>query len=273
MTVAFWSNTRGKACVTSNLACISVLSSLGSRKNDKTILLENHQNIVNLGSALFSQYSKSMVWESRPYHKESGLSYLLRMIEWDNLPSDEVFQHITEDLLGKKLLYLSAEGTENAEVLEYTLEKEYQKAICYLEEQGNCVMIDTSAAPLPSSRIILNEADLVVVNLSQNRQVLEHFFHNYSHVRSKAFYLIGDYDGESEWEKEKIMRRYNIPKTRIGTIPHNAYFADAMLSGNVIPFLLDNYDCFPSSPNYSFIQEAKQAVTLLKKQISKKKRQ
>lgn len=268
MTVAFWSNTRGKSCVTSNLACMSVLSTLGSLKDDRTILLENHQNVFNLGSVFVSQNSKKVVREQGVYRTESGLSHLLRMLEWDKAPTEEVFHYIAKGFLGERLLYLSAEGAESADVLEYKLEKEYSRAISYLEEKGHLVMIDTSSAPLPSSRKILQDADLVVVNLSQNRQMLEHFFYNFSDIRSKAFYLIGDYDEGSDWTKSAIAKEFGVSDISIGTIPHSTSFANAISEGKVIPFLLHNYDCVPESSNYSFIKTSREAAGLLRKCLS-----
>ena len=62
MKVAFWSNGRGRSCVTSNLACVSVLSVLNCPK-ERTIVFENHKNIVNLGSTLFHQTSDDGIRE------------------------------------------------------------------------------------------------------------------------------------------------------------------------------------------------------------------
>ena len=56
MKIAFWSNVRGHSGVTSNLACISVLSAL-SCPNERTIVFENHKNIVNLGSTYYHPQS------------------------------------------------------------------------------------------------------------------------------------------------------------------------------------------------------------------------
>ena len=78
MKVAFWSNTRGRSCVTSNLACISVLSTLISSDHQRIIVLENHQNILNLGNALFSQNSGQEVRENKNYQIEYGLSRIGR---------------------------------------------------------------------------------------------------------------------------------------------------------------------------------------------------
>lgn len=267
MKVAFWSNTRGRSCVTSNLACISVLSTLSSSDQRRTIVLENHQNILNLGNALFSQQSKQEVRENKSYQVEHGLSRLLHSIEkGEKLSEDTIFRY-AENFLGKKLFYLPAGSIRNQEMLEYRLERECIRTIQFLEQFGDLVLIDTAAAPLASSRKILRQADLIVVSLSQNRQMLDHFFRNYSDIQKKAFYLIGNYDEDSEMTRGAVLKRYQIPGSRLGVIPHNVQFSDALSDGELIPFLLKNYYCREFDRNYHFMASAKEAAVLFERQL------
>ncbi len=268
MKVAFWSNTRGRSCVTSNLACISVLSTLSSSDQRRTIVLENHQNILNLGNALFSQQSRQEVRENKSYQVEYGLSRLLRSMEEGEKISENTVLRYAENFLGKKLFYLPAGGTRNQEMLEYRLERDCVRTIKFLEQYGDLVLVDTAAAPLASSRKILRQADLVVVNLSQNRQMLDHFFRNYSEIRKKAFYLIGNYDEGSELTRGEVIKRYEIPGSQLGIIPHNVQFSDALSDGELIPFLLRNYHCGESDCNYHFMASVKEAADLFERQLA-----
>lgn len=268
MKVAFWSNARGKSCVTSNLACISILSILGSNSLDKkTIIFENHQNIINLGNVLISPNSKNEVREKNNYCVEQGLSKVLcHMENGKKLSGEEIFQY-SEQYLGKQLFYLSSEGVRNADVLEYQLERECIPVIQCLEKYSNRVFVDTAATALISSRKILQQADVIVVNLSQNHSMLEHFFGNYSSIQKKAFYVIGNYDEEANLSRGTIMRKYGIPGCQIAVIPHSAQFSDALSEGTTIPFLLGNYNCEENSPNYPFIRGAKEAVQLFENHL------
>ncbi|MBO5487015.1 MAG: hypothetical protein J5988_08845 [Eubacterium sp.] len=268
MKVAFWSNARGKSCVTSNLACISVLSILGSDSPDKrTIIFENHQNIINLGNVLICPNSKNEVCEQNQYYVEQGLSKVLCHMEMGDEPSEEQIFRYSRQYLGKQLFYLSSQGTKNGEVLEYQLERECIPTIQCLEKYSNRVFVDTAATTLVSSRKILQQSDVIVVNLNQNHSMLEHFFGNYSSIQSKAFYVIGNYDGDAILTRGMIMQKYHIPGRQIAVIPHCAQFSDALSEGMLIPFLLANYYCDRDSPNYSFIQGAKEAVQLFENHL------
>lgn len=264
MKVAFWSNARGKSCVTSNLACISVLSTLRC-PGQRTIVFENHQNIINLGSTYLRPRSSNLIVnENTEYHVDAGLGKILQMVENGRKIQEEQFFLNTKDYLGKQLFYLPSGDIKNADVLEYRIARDCVRTLQLLEQFGELVLVDTSAAPLESSRKILQEADIVVVNLSQNQQMLSHFFRNYSDIRKKAFYLIGDYDVNSEWDKRAIMRTYGIQGNRIGTIPHNSLFADAVSDGQLIPFLLENYRCRREDAVYSFMAAVKEANELFR---------
>lgn len=266
MKVAFWSNGRGRSCVTSNLACVSVLSALNCPK-ERTIVFENHKNIVNLGSTLFHQTSDDGIREPATYQTGSGLGKVLRLIEQGEEISEENLYCFTEDYLGKRLFYLPSEPVKSSDYLEYYLERDAIRAMDFLEKYSDTVMVDTSSAPLASSRKILQKADLVVVNLSQNLQVLSHFFRNYSSIQEKAFYLIGDYDNRSELTRGEIMRRFRIPGSRIGTIPHDSGFSDAVSDGKLIPFLMRHYSCCYGDERFPFMAAAKEAVDLFHVQL------
>ena len=84
MKIAFWSNVRGHSGVTSNLACISVLSAL-SCPNERTIVFENHKNIVNLGSTYYHPQSAGCVREPMYYQTASGLEKVRLRITWENV--------------------------------------------------------------------------------------------------------------------------------------------------------------------------------------------
>ncbi len=268
MKVAFWSNGRGRSCVTSNLACISVLSALSCPK-ERTIVFENHKNIVNLGSALFHQTSGDGIRESAAYQTGCGLGKVLRLMEQGEDISEENLICFSEGYLGERLLYLPSEPVKSSDYLEYYLEREAIRTMDFLEKYNDIVMVDTSSSPLASSRKILQKADLVVVNLSQNLQMLSHFFRNYSSIQEKAFYLIGDYDSHSELSRREIIKRFHLPYDLVGTIPHDSGFSDAISEGRIIPYLQCHYSCCYGDTQYPFMTAAKEAVELFRYQLKR----
>lgn len=259
MKVAFWSNGRGRACVTSNLACMSVLSILDNLEK-RIIVFENHRNIFNLGSTLVRHDSNNQIREKYPYRIDRGLDKVLHILESNREITEEQIFCMAEDFLEKRLLYLPTDE-KSAENFEYYLGKQAKPVLECFERSSDLVLVDTASSSLESSRKILHNVDFVVVNLTQNQFMLEHFFRNFSSIQKHAFYLIGNYDAGSQLTKERIQRKYHIQANQIGVIPHNADFLDAVSEGKVISFLSKNYSCAKGT-NVDFMECVKEAVSL-----------
>ena len=150
------------------------------------------------------------------------------------------------------------------------MSRDCQAVLQYLERYNDLVMIDTSCSFLNSSRRILEEADLVVVNLFQNEAALSHFFSNYSNIRKKAFYLIGNYEGDSCMTRGEILKRYRIPGSHLGVIPRNAGFCDAVSGGNLIPFFQRLYRGEGKKEDRVFWEQITEAYRLLSNVMERK---
>lgn len=268
MKVAFWSNVRGKSCVTSNLACMSVLSALG-RPGRRTIIFENHKNIINLGNTYFRPSSET-VNEHTNYMAMTGMDKVLQFVRQDEALPEERFYRYTKELLGRQLCYLPAMSVSSPDILEYQMSRECKRTLRYLEQYGDVVLVDTSPAPLESSRKILQEADVVVVNLVQNESMLSHFFRNYSDIQKKAFYIIGNYEREQALDKRAIIQHYGVGNHQIGTVPHHGEYADALSSGRLVSFLSENYLCGRENPNYSFMTAVRETEALFWDRLGEK---
>lgn len=277
MKIAFWSNSPGKSGVTGNMSCISILSALYEPSD--TILFENHSNINNLGSVFLNQNSYDMLQEKNSYFVENGLGRVLSYCDVGGEVSPGMIYRTCLSVFDQQVFYLPTGGM-NRDLMEFRLKRHAGEVMELLEQFYSMVCVDISSSPLESSREILKEADLIVVNLCQNDQLLSHFFRNYSEIKKKAFYVIGNYDVDSVITKSDIITRFDLPGNMVGTIPYNRKFADALTKGNVIPFLLKNYSCGNKNVNYDFMCAAKETVCLfeeMKRDIleksGKKKRQ
>lgn len=268
MKVAFWSNVRGKSCVTSNLACISIISAL-NHPGKRMIVFENHQNIMNLETTYMHEQTEAVVNEPVRYTvgAGTGLRRVFQLVEEERAVSEDKFLGCTRDFLGRQLVYVPAGNELNAEVFEYQMNRDCLRTLNFLERYAKVVIVDTSASPLESSRRILREADLVVVNLSQNERMLSHFFRNYSEIRKKAFYVIGNYEENSTLSRERIIKKYRLNAEKIGIIPHNIDFQDAISQGNLIPFLVNHFNCRKRNGNYAFMKAAKETEELFYRQV------
>jgi hypothetical protein len=107
------------------------------------------------------------------------------------------------------------------------------------------------------------DSDLVVVNLSQNMGMLDIFFPYYRElIRSKVFYLFGNYDVDSKYNINNIRRRYwkEITLVNSGVIPYNTEFLDAQCDGRVCEFIRENLGCNKNDHNRFFIKKSPRSI-------------
>lgn len=226
MKIAFWSNSSGRSGVTGNLCCISILSALCQPKS--SILVENHRSMNSLESALIQRNSKH-------------------------------FDKRIIPIFDNRIFYLS-DPEMNGDLLDYCLQEQRGGLLDYLARQYDDVYVDLSPTVKKSTRTILEQADIIVVNLCQNTTVLDHFFHNYHHLREKCFFLLGNYDSQSILSQENIRKKYKISYDQMGIIPYNRGFADALMMGEVVSFLKSHYRCKREDIYYDFMQEVLETV-------------
>lgn len=258
MKIAFWSNVRGICGVTSNLACISVISALMGKQ--KAILLENHLHLNNLELILNQSLERNLVKEYT-YYSQIGIDQLMRRVHSGLAPERAVLDcsiPITEGLC-----YLPQNIQMNAEQFNYEFSQVVYPMLGLLEKLGYVIYFDLEKGTSLSSRIILNEADVIVVNLCQNPAILKDFFEQYASLKKRAFYVVGGYSPESATTISMIQKRYHIERERLGIIPYSIAFANAMNRGKLVSFLKRNEKEGRKSENRRFMEAARESARLL----------
>ncbi len=237
MIVAFWSNVRGIGCNSTHLACFSVWYAL-MHPLKRAVLFENHKTPGGLDAMLY----KPQVQERYPYYRSGGLGSLLRRLGGEEEMSVLELDWLAERYIGERLMYFPIGADLGPEQLNYHLEKHLGSFLTLLEKKAHMVWIDLQATAM-TNRPILNTADRVVISLPQNRAAWDAVFDNHRDIHRKAFYLIGNYEEESELTPARLCREYGVRKERIATVPHSVSMMDAVSKGVMIPFLMR---CFHS---------------------------
>jgi hypothetical protein len=280
MKIAFWSNAKGKCGVTSNLACISIASSI--KYAYRTVLIENHDQNNTLENVLMYNRGNYHARESdNLMFQKVGMNHVLNQIAAESYNTENRSNHtlmlkekeqwmIKEaslEILDNSLYYIPTNNTINRETFDYNLYGNINNILKALESFADITFIDTSNHNSLSSKIILDEVDLVVVNLIQNSYHITNFFENYSSILSKCVFLISSYRNNSKLNINKISKTHLINKSNIATIPFNVEYQEAVSQGTVIEFLSRNYRCKKDDPNYPFVHEVKKAVNMIFRQV------
>lgn len=269
MKIAFWSNCEGKSGVTSNMVCMATLFSVVGA--GKIVMLENHYSNRNVASMLLSYRQIENLKESGQFGKHYSMEQILKGL-YTGARGDVLIHQTAVPMLYPNIYYIPQSCTVNREVFNYEFNHVYRKLFDELEKFADFVFIDTERNQNLSTNTILTEADLVVVNLIQNPLKIMEFFENYSSIREKSVYLIGEYQREIPISIRKICYEYHIPRNKIGVIPYNMEFSEAMAEGRGVQFINRNFEKASSRENEYFIKQCKKSIEMLKKNFAEVKR-
>lgn len=264
MKIAFWSNVRGRSGVTTNMVCISALASIAGA--GKAVLLENHYSCNSIANIVLPGEQVELLKESGRYYNREGMEYVLKGL-YSGKDGGELLRHAAMPLLYTSMYYLPQSYIINKEVFNYEFSLVYKKLFDTLEIFSDNVFIDTERNENLSSNAILTEADLVVVNLVQDKVALNEFFENYSSIKEKSVYLIGAYQPELLFNYRRICYEYHIPRDRIGIIPYNIELSEAMSEGRILQFLNRNYEKASGRENDYFMRHCKKSSIMVRKNL------
>jgi hypothetical protein len=259
--IAFWSNANEKCEVSTNLAAISITSVI--RYPYRVIAMENRLCQNNLGRAFMgNSHARILDDVGTNYYDGGGFEGLLRKIYRGDYRSDTLPSYLKE-IIHNHLYYIPQSRVIHSEIFDYELNHCIQPLFRIMESFADICFIDTASYNNLSTKTILEEADLIVVNLCQKQNILEDFFTNYSSMISKAVFIISNYEYHSALNSKRIAKMYDIPWEDILVIPYNEMYHSAFQSGSVASFISRNYSCVKENPNYLFIQNIKKATHII----------
>lgn len=263
MKVAFWSNAR-QCGVTSNLAAISVASVI--RFPYKVLALENHLCPNNLGCAYLGRGKADMVAEvGCNYYEGGGSEGLIRRI-YRSTKNNYNLEPYLDEVIDNHLYYMPQGQVIHSDLFDYEFNHTIEPFFNLVDNFSDITFIDTASSNSLSTKTIIEEADLIVVNLYQDKRILEDFFNGYSSHISKAIILISKYSSNSLLSIKRISKMYDFPMERILPIPYNEIFETAFTRGRVVEFIRSHYDCRRDDYNYFFMQSLKKAAYMIVKE-------
>lgn len=262
MQIAFFGNTRGKAGITSNMSAISTFLALEMQV--RIVLFENHFNLNNIENGFIESSYDEFVMETPFYYHHMGIDQVMKRID-SGMEIQKVISDAAIEPVAGKLFYIPQSNTGNKEVFEYELNKILEILLRELSRFAQIVFVDTAVSDNLTTKLVLESADLIIMNLCQDPFVIADCFQRFGTIRNKCIYLLGNYDRYSRYTVKYVMRSFGIAKEKIAVIPYNTGFRDALSLGKLVPFLSRNAVCGRQDENYYFIRELKRACVIIQK--------
>ena len=215
----FWSPCHGLG-QTSNIHALTILFNLVYKK--KALLMQTHFKNNNLESPLVGYHMDDQRMKEDIF-QGIGLDMAVTYSNMKCLNSG----NLRSCCLTPTPTILLLPGTEmkNQESYERDIGRSVNYVINDADPLVDLVLIDANSGSDIHSMEMMTIADIIVINLTQRRFMLEKFFQEYGALfwgKANVFYLFGDYDEKSSYHINNIRRKYSkyITGKNSGVIPY-----------------------------------------------------
>ncbi|MCH5273725.1 MAG: hypothetical protein J1E35_08625 [Lachnospiraceae bacterium] len=257
MDIAFWSSVRHQSGVTSGVAAISLL--WAELFKDRITVTSNHICNGGLLERLRGGTEHREKFAKREYCYNFGEPEYFRMLY-------EKEKGCMVQLNGG-MRYISMTGNEEVQMFSGSGLKGVKKQLGI----GEYLMIDAACGYGNSSQKILQEAELTVIALPPEKNIVDAFFHSDTFLRQKSFFILGNYRSEASCYPSYLCHKYKIPKERVGMIPYDSAFEQAMEEGSTAAYIGGNINCSRRNGAYHFIHYTKKTAINLRNYVMERR--
>lgn len=243
MKIAYWSMFHGQTRTTTNL--LLVHSWNGLDKDKKQVILSNQFSYNLLDNYLGIAKDRTI-----------GLDKLIIATRNKSLISDHISDYCIS-LLQDSRLDLIPGTMHSRESAHSNVDEIFVGLVELANKVYDDVIIDVNAGYSDFNKMILEEADRVVVNICQNKFLIEETLEMVEKlkIKDKSIFVLGDYHESSKYSSKNIERQYKIKIA--GAIPGNKNVQNAINNSSIIDFVNINEEAQEHDDNYEVINQIK----------------
>ena len=218
MKIMFWSGFAGQCGTSCNLLAVA-----------HAIAKKYPISIVQSGFRSLDLLTK-IAGNQKVDFSEGGLDALVRIIKSEHI-SNEIIDSCMVSPYNRNISVLKASTHNNQEMFDTSVSAVMKYIINSINLYYNLVFVDVGSGTWDATMNILDEADIIVVNINQNLQVIESTLKQPWLQKKKVFCLIGMYETNSQYNMTYLKKRIKLSEKRIGVIPYALTFRDACSNG------------------------------------------
>lgn len=244
MLTVFWSPKEGSGS-TSNIALTGIMLAWQLRK--KVIILNTSYKNHDLEKYLVSFTAKNL-----NILDNIGIDVLFRSVILRDL-NKETLSNAAMCFYDDNLQVVSGTIKVNESEYQHDMEKKLPAILEEAKKDYDYVLVDAPSGYSGIGEQLKSCADKVVINLPQDKHVIDEYFKRYYLKEKDVLYLIGMYDGESRYNLKNLEKLFKPLKSKIAAIPYNTDLKDAISESAIIKYLQKNIDV--EGENLNLIQE------------------
>lgn len=256
--IVSWSPIAGKGASTSNVIALSSLMALDH--SNKSLLI-NPQTEQSLLEELYGNINDN---NEMNY---GGVVTLKNLIK-SKLFKPDVISDYTTTIYRSNLEFLSASQFMNADDEEEIQQFSLGMILSASNSNYDLTWIDAPSGINSLSEFILKQADLVLVNLPQDKSAIHKFYKDYSkYLKDKAYLiLIGNYDALASYSTRNIRRTHKIQDVMLPVLYATDY-KNAVNQNTVSEFFVRIRKTNKGESIYSYIHSLREVNQTILKEL------
>lgn len=237
MKIVFWSPMHGTGA-TANMLAITL--AIAGRHDSKILMTQTHYAMNNLEGPLVGELDGRRESE---YWRDTGIDAVIRYFK-SGMLSREIMNSCAIDLTDRLSLLTGTRQSSKQTYDDDILRRIVSRILDTAEDYYDFVTIDTNSGYSSTSIDTVRSADVVIVTLRQNIDMINELFENEKFKKldpKRIFYLFGSYDAYSKYNLGNIRRMYRrINSRNSGGLPHCTAYMDALCDNRALRYISSN---------------------------------
>lgn len=267
MLVAFWSSAEIRTGVTTNAALISHF--FAQRYKKKVALFENHvPEKYGLEDILIGKKHLPFLFEEPIYYnRNSNINYIYGLMK-AGLPVGGLSNVALQMAEGR--LHYFPQFSSNHNLFDYEMNKIIDRLLDELDDRYEVVFADLKKLHTMTTKKIIEKADLVFINITQEEIDIEGILNEYSIDRSKACFIVSRYRKKADINFEEFISNHCTDTERVSYIPYCEALPGICRNGNLSGFLSKNLWSTRGEKSYELVSQLRKLTNFIESMIEKK---
>jgi hypothetical protein len=202
--------------------------------------------------------------EQQGYIVSRGLDCLLGK-QAQELTEQVILENVRQVVKGRLYCLPGSRRQEQEWWHEDPLFTSLKQVIDGVENCFDVMFVDCGSREDDFARNILKEADVCVLNMTQEEERIGDYFRNPPKWRGKTFFLVGNYFPDGLYTRKNLERLYRIDENLLGAVPYNPQLQAAGRTGRTDSRLKEYIGKGPKGKNVEFEQELIRTTRLILK--------
>ena len=266
--IVHWSPLHGQGKTTASMGAIALAMSLMAF-GERICVTHTQDDMSDLEGMFDNRPSQE---QKKILYQVAGWNALIKNIKREKLTPTAIEDCTIETTIKNLALLVGIEKEESSTNTDEIDDLVYKIMIEHIKTYYDWTFVDLAAGKNQLSKKFMEVADFIVVTLSQNCGIWDLFFEQYSDIAQKknVFYLFGGYRQESIYHRKNfamIYQKQGVKQNRIGVVPDNVGYMDAIANGTIGDFFVENMKAKKKEENVDFIQECQATARKIRKAV------